>query len=86
MESAFRRVLRHAFGWGLLVLGVAGLVLPVLQGWLFIALGALLLAPDMPFFSRLLDRIERRIPALHKPIARMRDRFGLRSRNEGTSR
>jgi uncharacterized membrane protein YbaN (DUF454 family) len=70
------RVVRHVLGWGSLALGVAGLVLPVIQGWLFIALGALLLAPDVPFFAQLLDRIERRIPALRHPIARMRARFG----------
>ncbi len=76
MRRMMGRVVRHVLGWGSLALGVAGLVLPVIQGWLFIALGALLLAPDVPFFARLLDRIERRIPALRHPIAKMRARFG----------
>ncbi len=86
MRRAVGRVLRHVMGWGLLVLGVAGLVLPVLQGWLFIAVGALLLAPDVPFFSRLVERVERRIPALRHPIARMRARLDPRSREQDRPR
>ena len=76
MPRAMGPVLRHVLGWGSLALGIAGLVLPFIQGWLLIALGALLLAPDVPFFSRLLDWIERRFPALRHPLARLRARFG----------
>ncbi len=76
MRGTVGRVVRHVIGWSLLVLGIAGLVLPVLQGWLFIALAALLLAPDVPFFARVLDWIERRFPALRHPIARARAKFG----------
>jgi uncharacterized membrane protein YbaN (DUF454 family) len=43
----------------LLFLGVAGLGLPVLQGWLFILMGIWLLAEDFPFFARLSARIKR---------------------------
>ncbi|WP_198377948.1 PGPGW domain-containing protein [Neoroseomonas rubea] len=34
---------RKVMGWGLLVLGVLGLVLPFLQGFLFLALGVFVL-------------------------------------------
>jgi hypothetical protein len=61
---------------GLLVLGVAGLVLPVLQGWLFIALGAWLLSPDVPVFARLLNWIEDRFPPLRSAIHHARRRVG----------
>lgn len=71
-------ILRHLLGWLLLVVGVAGLVLPILQGWLFIALGALLLAPDVPFFARLSAWIERRVPALAAPLRRWRRKLGHR--------
>lgn len=76
VKRAVFRVIRHVLGWGLLVLGIAGLVLPVLQGWLFIALAALLLAPDVPFFARLLGWVENRFPALRHPIQRVRARLG----------
>jgi uncharacterized membrane protein YbaN (DUF454 family) len=76
MRRRLGSVVRHALGWSLLILGIAGLVLPVLQGWLFIALAALLLAPDVPLFARLLSWIETRFPALRHPIQRVRARFG----------
>ena len=76
MASRLGIVVRHTLGWSLLILGIAGLVLPVLQGWLFIALAALLLAPDVPVFARLLGWIEDRFPALRHPIQRVRTRFG----------
>jgi uncharacterized protein YqgC (DUF456 family) len=69
-------IVRHLLGWLLLVVGVAGLVLPILQGWLLIAMGALLLAPDVPFFARLAERIERRFPPLAVPLRRWRKRLG----------
>ena len=76
MHKAVGLAVRHTLGWGLLVLGIAGLVLPILQGWLFIALAALLLAPDVPIFARLLNWIEHRFPALRHPIRRVRARLG----------
>lgn len=54
------------------MLGVAGLVLPVLPGWIFLAWGAVTLAPDVPFIGRLLDRIGQRVPALRAAIEKVR--------------
>jgi uncharacterized membrane protein YbaN (DUF454 family) len=85
VRKAIGRAARHILGWGLLALGIAGLVLPVLQGWLFIALGAILLAPDVPFFARVLARIEERFPALRHPIRKLRAKFGRSSPPEPDS-
>ncbi|MGD1147818.1 MAG: hypothetical protein ABR961_07715 [Thermoanaerobaculaceae bacterium] len=74
MPAVLRGAVRHVLGWSLLILGVAGLILPVLQGWLFIALGALFLSPDVPVFARLLTWIESRIPALRPAIRSARRR------------
>lgn len=71
-------ILRHVAGWGFLALGVAGLFLPVLQGWLFIGLGALLLSPDVPFFRRLVVWIERRSPALERGLGALRRKLRIR--------
>lgn len=67
--------MRHVLGWVCLLIGVAGLVLPILQGWLFLALGALLLAPDLPIFARLVCWVERRFPFLRAAIRRFRARL-----------
>ena len=48
-------------------------MLPILQGWLFLALGALLLSVDFPFFDRIVIWIENRIPPVKKPVERLRD-------------
>lgn len=44
--------LRIGAGVALLILGVLGMFLPVLQGILFLTLGAWLLSIDVPIFAR----------------------------------
>ena len=44
-----RRIVRISLGSIAIVLGLVGLVVPILQGWLFLALGAMLLSVDVPF-------------------------------------
>lgn len=63
---------RQFAGWGLMALGIAGLILPVMPGWIFIAWGCVTLAPDVPFFARLLDRVAQRVPPLRAAIERVR--------------
>jgi uncharacterized membrane protein YbaN (DUF454 family) len=45
-------------------LGVIGLVLPVLQGILFLLIGFALLSKESPFIRRLHDRLRARYPKL----------------------
>ena len=59
MPRISRRALRILFGTSLLVLGIAGLGLPVLQGWFFILMGILVLAKDIPLFARLASRLKK---------------------------
>jgi len=59
-------ILRPFLGWLLIILGIFGLVLPILQGWLFLALGAFFLSPDIPLFARIFYWIERRYPNIQK--------------------
>jgi uncharacterized membrane protein YbaN (DUF454 family) len=67
------RFLRISLGTILILLGIPGLVLPILQGWLFLALGALLLSIDIPWFERMVLWIENRVPPIKKPLERMRN-------------
>ena len=67
------RIVRISLGTILILLGIPGLVLPILQGWLFLALGALLLSVDVPFFDRLVRWIEQKVPPVKKPVERLRN-------------
>jgi len=58
------------------MLGVAGLVLPFLQGWLFLALGILILSVDLPFFARIVCWLENRLPSGKQLMRRLRARLG----------
>ncbi|CAN0383970.1 unnamed protein product, partial [Discosporangium mesarthrocarpum] len=49
-------------GWVFILLGLAGLVLPVLQGILFLAIGALILAGASYRVRRWLVALRRRYP------------------------
>jgi uncharacterized protein len=68
-----RRIVRISLGVVLILLGIPGLVLPVLQGWLFLALGALLLSVDLTFFDRLVRWIEEKVPPVKKPLEKVRN-------------
>jgi uncharacterized membrane protein YbaN (DUF454 family) len=67
-----KRTLRLTFGFLFLMLGLLGLVFPVLQGWLFLALGAILLSRDLPFFNRVIARIKGRFPGIGQAAERLR--------------
>jgi len=67
-----KRLLRLSLGILLLVLGLLGLVLPVLQGWLFLALAFLVLSIDIPFLARYVEAIEGRFPSLRHPLQKLR--------------
>jgi uncharacterized protein len=70
-----QRLIRIVLGWFAIGLGVAGLVLPLLQGWLFIGIGAVLLSPDVPFFGRVVCWVENRFPRLRRVMYRMRSKL-----------
>ncbi len=60
------RYVRIVLGSIFLVLGVAGLALPLLQGVILIFLGVLLLAKDIPLFARIAEWVRSRFPELSR--------------------
>jgi len=66
------KLLRIPLGIILLLLGVLGFVLPVLQGWLFFSMGIVILSVDIPFLARFVCRIEKRFPRFKAPLERCR--------------
>lgn len=67
-----RRFIRITLGTAFILLGFLGLFLPILQGWLFLALGALFLSVDLPFFNRMVLWIEKRFPRLRGSVEKVR--------------
>ncbi len=56
VSGRFYRISRIALGIALLIAGLAGLVLPVLQGVLLIVAALAILRKDIPFVATIWDR------------------------------
>jgi len=78
MHSRMFRLLRIGVGSLLLLLGLIGLFLPVLQGVFFLVLGGLLLSRDIPFLRRFWSRLKTRYPAIDRTAERIRKKFRRR--------
>jgi len=68
------RMVRLGAAVALIVLGIVGLVLPVLQGTLFLVIGLTLLARDSERARRLLEWVRGRLPGrLGRSLGGLRD-------------
>jgi uncharacterized membrane protein YbaN (DUF454 family) len=61
-------VLWQALGYAFLVLGVLGMFLPILQGFLFLFVGLIILARHAPWAERLLHNLRQRSRRLDRAI------------------
>ncbi len=66
MRPDFRRMARLIGGWALLLLGVVGLFLPILQGLLFLLAGLLILSREHSWAHKLLERLRKRFPTAQR--------------------
>jgi uncharacterized membrane protein YbaN (DUF454 family) len=57
-----KRVLLEVCGWGFIVLGIAGLFLPILQGILFLLVGLTILSVEHHWARRWIAKILERFP------------------------
>ena len=64
-------VVRILLGIGLLILGVIGGVIPILQGWIFILLGLLVLFPRAKFTEKVLHKAEPKLPRVVRLLRRL---------------
>ena len=69
-----RRMAVLAVGWGFILLGIAGLFLPILQGILFLLIGLIILSTEYAWAHHLLGRLRERFPGLVKHIDRAKER------------
>jgi uncharacterized membrane protein YbaN (DUF454 family) len=66
-------ILRITLGLVFAILGVIGSVLPIMQGWVFFLLSALVLFPKSRFAVKAVQKAENRMPRL---VSRLR-RWGI---------
>ncbi len=64
MAAQLRRILILILAWLFILLGIAGLFLPFLQGILFLFIGAVLLSRESELARRHLVRLRERYPSL----------------------
>lgn len=62
MKKHVGTTVRFTLGIVFLILGVAGALLPVLQGWMFFLLAALMFFPNHPRTERGLQKASKRVP------------------------
>jgi len=78
MKKKSKKALLFLLGIACLFLGVLGLVLPFLQGFLFIGLGLILLSPFSPRLREWVGKHSVPYPSVHRKIRRFErwlDRF-----------
>jgi len=61
-------------GWLFVLLGIAGLFLPILQGVLFILIGLVILSTEYIWAHHLLRRMHERFPKLARPLQIAREK------------
>ena len=65
-SPSLREKLRILSGFGLVVLGIVGLILPVMPGWIFLIPGLVILSDHFVWAKRLLDRAKMYLEKLKK--------------------
>jgi hypothetical protein len=86
MRSTLKHIAIKIAGWAFILLGIAGLILPILQGVLFLLIGLTLLSTEYVWAHNLLGRVHKRFPNLHLQIKKAKDwvgRWRRRSRSAG---
>ncbi|MGB9074813.1 MAG: PGPGW domain-containing protein [Terriglobales bacterium] len=74
MTRVVKKALVLVVGWGFILLGIAGLFLPVLQGILFLMIGLIILSTEYVWAHHLLAKIRSRFPKAAEAADRARER------------
>jgi uncharacterized membrane protein YbaN (DUF454 family) len=64
VKNYFKRVLLLVVGWAFILLGIAGLFLPILQGVLFILIGLTILSTQYAWARRWMTKLRNRFPKI----------------------
>ncbi|HEY4485607.1 MAG TPA: PGPGW domain-containing protein [Nitrospiria bacterium] len=68
MMALAKKTLILVIGWSFILLGIVGLFLPFLQGFLFLLIGLLILSKESTLAKGLLHRIQARYPVQYKKM------------------
>jgi len=71
----FTHITRWLAGWVFLVLGILGLLVPMVPGTVFLLVGILLLAPYIPIFRTISKKIFQRFPKLQMKTKMFKQRW-----------
>jgi uncharacterized membrane protein YbaN (DUF454 family) len=69
-RARLKVILWQVLGYAFLSLGVLGMFLPILQGFLFLFVGLIILARHAPWAERLLHYLRQQHPRLDRAIAK----------------
>ena len=86
MKKHVRRVAVLVLGWILIVFGIVGLFLPVLQGVLFILLGLYVLSRESETARRWLHRIRESHPGLDAKLKQWGRKWPKRGKGSNVKR
>ncbi|HSA92042.1 MAG TPA: PGPGW domain-containing protein [Terriglobales bacterium] len=76
MKAALKRALLLVLGWGFVLVGIAGLFLPILQGVLMILIGLFILSSEYVWAHHLLEKMKARYPKLAGKLEQAKDKGG----------
>jgi uncharacterized membrane protein YbaN (DUF454 family) len=74
VKTTFKRAGVLIAGWAFVLVGIAGLFLPVLQGVLFILIGLFILSSEYIWAHHLLERVRRRFPRVASQLDHAKER------------
>jgi P-type Ca2+ transporter type 2C len=69
-----KRIALITLGWAFIAVGIAGLLLPLLQGVLFLLIGLVILSKEYRWAEMLVSHLGSRFPALHAWLAKAHSR------------
>lgn len=75
MVRQIRRLVTIIVGALFIVAGVISGFLPFLQGWIFILIGLMLLAKEVPFVHHKLEQVKHRFPKQTEQLHRLKARL-----------
>jgi uncharacterized membrane protein YbaN (DUF454 family) len=71
-----KKVLRIATGIGLVLVGIVGLIMPIMPGWIFLIPGLVILGEHSKPIRRLVDWLRARFEDARNASATMKNRSG----------